>query len=349
MQPIQVRVLELLRLYGHETISFQVLEPGLRYWFDDDACIAYADTGSSWVTAGAPITHPERTAAVMQRFAEAAREARRRPRFFGIEQDMAGVAPFRVLQIGEQPVWNPQQWTETLRQKRSLREQLRRSRAAGVSVRMLEPHELDDRKSVLRQAIDRLAARWIANLPMAPMGFVVTLDLYNLPEERRFWIAEHRGSVVGVLIAVPIYRRNGWFLEDVFRDPTAPNGTVESMFDHAMRTLAAAGSFHVTYGLAPLSGTPHLWLQRVSRWTRWLYDFEGLRAFKAKLSPTSWHPVYLCHPADERGLRALVDVLTAFAGGSLMRFGWETLVHRIARVRIAPGRRASREERPEDP
>lgn len=43
--PSKRRVLELLRQFGHNTTSFQVLEPGLAYWFDgDDACVAYADT-----------------------------------------------------------------------------------------------------------------------------------------------------------------------------------------------------------------------------------------------------------------------------------------------------------------
>ena len=60
--PIKRQVLELLRKYGHNTTSFQILEPGLEYWFDDDddACVAYADTGGAWVVAGGPVAARDR-------------------------------------------------------------------------------------------------------------------------------------------------------------------------------------------------------------------------------------------------------------------------------------------------
>ena len=45
------RVLALLRIHGDATTSFQVLERGLSYAFDEeiaDACVAYVDTGAAW-------------------------------------------------------------------------------------------------------------------------------------------------------------------------------------------------------------------------------------------------------------------------------------------------------------
>ena len=52
----RVRALALLKRHGYNATSFQTLERGFRYWFDgDEACVAYADTGSAWVVAGAPI------------------------------------------------------------------------------------------------------------------------------------------------------------------------------------------------------------------------------------------------------------------------------------------------------
>ena len=334
--PIKRRVLELLRKFGHNTTSFQILEPGLAYWFDgDDACVAYADTGGAWVVAGAPICAPEREREVMARFADAARAAGRRARFFGIEDDVAGER-FRTLHVGEQPMWDPQTWPEALRRKRSLREQLRRARAKGVTVRQVEPEEVADGepRHPTRAAIDAMIAHWQDARAMAPMSFVVHLDPYHLPEERRFFVAERDGDVVGILIAVPIYARDGWFFEDVLRDPDAPNGTVELMFDQAMRVVADEGARHVTFGLAPLAGTDHRWMRRIRDHTRWLYDFEGLRAFKAKLMPTAWEPVYLAYPARERGVRAVIDTLEAFAGGSFVRFGWRTLIHQARFVAL---------------
>jgi hypothetical protein len=80
------RVLALLERHGWNATSFQILEPGFRYWFDgDDACVGYVDTGRAWVAAGPPIAPPERLADVTARFVAAAADARRRVCCFATE------------------------------------------------------------------------------------------------------------------------------------------------------------------------------------------------------------------------------------------------------------------------
>jgi lysylphosphatidylglycerol synthetase-like protein (DUF2156 family) len=102
------RVLELLKRYGWNATSFQVLEPGYSYWFDgDDACVAYVDTGRAWVAAGAPIAPPERLGEVAVRFEAHAAASGRRLCFFATEQRLLDAAPVKALPIGEQPVWDP--------------------------------------------------------------------------------------------------------------------------------------------------------------------------------------------------------------------------------------------------
>jgi phosphatidylglycerol lysyltransferase len=57
-----------------------------------------------------------------------------------------------------------------------------------------------------------------------------------------------------------------------------------------------------------------------------LYDFDGLRAFKAKLKPQSWDPIFLSYPAETSPVLATKDTLTAFSRGGLLRFGIETML-----------------------
>ena len=85
-------------------------------------------------------------------------------------------------------------------------------------------------------------------------------------------------------------------------------------------------------GLAPLVGPVGGALRLARRLGAALYDFEGLRAFKAKLRPQRWDPIYLCYPARPGWLLSLYDALAAFARGGLLRFGLETLLRR-ARAR----------------
>ena len=318
----QARVLSLLRRHGWNATSFQVLEPGLRYHFDgDDACVAYVDTGRALVVAGAPIAPDGRIGAVALRFAAFARRCGRRVSFFAVVDRFLEAAPFTAIQVGEQPAWDPVAWPEILRGSRSLREQLRRARAKEVRVRPLPPDEIEP----ARAEIEQLIARWLGTRQMAPMGFLVQVQPFVLPAERRYFVAEHAGRTVGFLAAVPIYARAGWFFEDLLRDPSAPNGTNEALVDAAMRQVAAEGSRYVTLGMAPLAGVSGL-LGSVRRLTGRLYDFSGLAAFKAKLRPQAWEPIYLAHPRGERGLMALYDVLAAFARGGLLRFGIATVL-----------------------
>lgn len=323
---IRRRVLALIERHGWNSTSFQILEPGFRYWVDgDDACVGYVDTGAAWVVAGAPIAPAERIAEVAARFVAAARARGRRVCCFGTETRFIELVQWPSLRIGDQPVWAPSDWNDVVRESRSLREQLRRARAKGVVVRALEVAELAGGHPV-REQLDALIARWLASKQIAPMGFLVQLDPFSFPDEKRYFVAERAGTIVGFLVAIPIYARKGWFFEDLLRDPSAPNGTTELLIDAGMRAARDADVQHVTLGLAPLAGDVSPWLRFARRWGRALYDFEGLYAFKAKLKPREWDPVYLSYPRGHSGVLAVVDTLTAFARGGLLRFGVKTLL-----------------------
>jgi phosphatidylglycerol lysyltransferase len=164
------------------------------------------------------------------------------------------------------------------------------------------------------------------------MGFLVDVQPFHFADERRYFVAERAGVPLGFVAAVPIYGRAGWLIEDFLRDPQAPNGTAELLVDAAMTALAAEGSRYVTLGLAPLSGPLAGWLRAARKLSAALYDFHGLRAFKAKLRPHGWEPIFVAHPAGTSSHLALVDALAAFARGSFLRFGGATLLRGPALV-----------------
>jgi phosphatidylglycerol lysyltransferase len=327
----RARALALLRRHGWNATSFQILEPGFSYWFDgDDACVAYRDTGGAWVAAGAPIAERERAPAAAQAFVAAAAAAGRRVCFFGTEDRFAAAVPLAAMRIGEQPVWDPAAWDEVLRGARSLREQIRRARAKGVDVRPFDPHLLARPDGGPRAAVERLVARWEAARPMPPMGFLVQMHLHTELEERRFFTATQGDQLVGFLSMVPVFARGGWFVEDLVRLPEAPNGTAEVLVDAAMRAAAAEGSGYLTLGLAPLAGAVGRWLRIARRTGGPLYDFRGVHAFKAKLRPQTWTPIFISYPRAQLGVATVYDALAAFARGGLLRFGLRTLLRRPA-------------------
>jgi phosphatidylglycerol lysyltransferase len=313
------KLLVLLRRHGWNATSFQAVETEFTYWFhpDDDAAVAYVDTGAAWVVAGAPVASLDRTAAVVADFIAEAQRHRKRVAFFAVEPRFIEATQLPSLNIGQQPWWDPRLWSERHRGHRRFKEQLRRARAKQVIVTRVDPAQATGE---MRGDLDLLIARWLRSRNMPPMSFLVALEPFVLAEERRYYVARLNDAVAGLLVAVPVFDRGGWFFEDILRDPDAPNGTTELMIDRAMRDAGDEGSPYVTLGLAPLAGEA-AWLRTTRRLMHGFYSFEGVYAFKAKLRPDGWTPISVAWPRGRRSVGVIYDVLDAFAGGRLFRFG----------------------------
>ncbi len=322
------RALALIQRYGHTATAFRALGAGLEHWFLTDAqgdrgMVAYYRTPGAMVSAGEPVAAPHEAIAVAEAFVLFAASQRCRVSFFATEGILASSPRFRRVMLGEQPVWDPQSWADHVAHHRSLREQLRRARAKGVIVQRLDAEAM--REPTRRTLLEGLIARWFAARPMARMGFLVEVDPFAWLSQRQSFVAMRDGVPVALLSIVPVPARGGWLFEHLLRDPDAPNGTAELLVHHAMLLLAADGVSWVTLGLAPLAGPVSGWLRTTRSWSRPLFNFDGLAAFKRKLGPQGWEPIYLAYPREQSSVRAMLDGLRAFAGGSLWQFGVRTL------------------------
>jgi lysylphosphatidylglycerol synthetase-like protein (DUF2156 family) len=328
-----VKVVERAVAHGRDAMAFLAVERAMRHWFDagppqgTGACVAYIETAAAWVAACSPLVDADEQSYARQmqqaasRFVDAARASGRRACFFGSEASEPG--GMTRMFVGEQPVFRPREWLADLPRRRRLREQLRRARAKGVRTRLVAPGDLED-GSPLRLEVDRLAESWLRSRHIQPMGFLVALEPFHSPSLHRYFVAEVDGQVVGFLSAVPIGRRRAWLVEDVVRRANAPNGTTETLIVALMRE--EKDSAYITLGLTPLSGAV-AWPLRIVRWlSRPLFDFEGLRAFRERLHPHAWHPVWLLYPRGQSSLLPVVDSLRAFAGGSLLSFAARSFV-----------------------
>jgi hypothetical protein len=320
--------LEAVKRHGADAVSFQALKAGATWWTDvpppggSGASLAYVPSGRSWIAIGTPLVEPGRRAEAVQRFCRLARAHHRRPVFFGVEE----VTPFagcRRLALGLQSILRASAWEATLRRWPKLREQLRRARAKGVTVRQVDPLELAPGMP-LRAAVERLRAAWLGSRAMEPLHFLVAVEPFHAPSEHLYFVAERHGMAVQFLSAVPVYTRQGWLMEDMLRGHDAPNGTTELMIGALMQRLGGE-PFWITPGLTPLAGPEPWWLRGTRIATVALYDFSGLMRFRARLHPAAWTPVWLVW---DRGLAPLVmlDVLRAFAGGRIVRFASRSLL-----------------------
>jgi phosphatidylglycerol lysyltransferase len=328
LSPDLQRARGLVLRWGWNAMAYQILNPGMRLWFssDGEGVVGYVRANRYRVVAGAPVCPPERLPETAAEFAADTRRARQRLCYFGAQDRMlelaAGRGPGSALLLGAQPVWSPERWHGILAGKASLRAQLARARNKGVTVRPSQ----DPGEPGLQRCLDE----WIARRGLPPMHFLVEWNILPRLLDRRLYVAERGGETVGFLIASPVPRRQGWLIEQIIRGRAAPNGTTELLLDTAICALAEEGSEYVTLGLSPLSRAvpqhpaPPWTIRPLLAWmrvhTRRFYNFEGLEAFKRKLLPEAWEPIYAVTDRPRVSLRTLYAIAGAFGGASPISF-----------------------------
>ena len=332
---------ELVLTYGWNATAYQIVNPGISFWFSDagDAVIGYVERRGTRVVAGAPVCPPERLRDIVREFEENCRECSHRVCYFGAEARLETLLTsdrsHAMVLLGAQPSWNPVHWAGIVGGKASLRAQLNRSRNKGIAVTLMPSDEATGNPE-----LKRVLREWLATRGLPPMHFLVEPETLSRLFDRRVFVARSKsGEIVAFLVASPAPARHGWLIEQFVRGRKAPNGTVELLLDTAMRTLAAEGYEYVTLGLAPLSrhglgpAANPLWLRYLLRWVRAhgrrFYNFEGLDNFKAKFQPERWEPVFAIVNEPRFSPGALYAIAAAFSDGSpiwtIVRALWRAL------------------------
>lgn len=313
--------------YGWNATAYQIVNPGIAHWFSarGDAVVGYTDRSGVRVVAGAPVCSLERLPDAAAEFERDAAGVGMAVCYFGAEErletlyrDDTGRA--RVL-LGAQPVWDPRRWPAIVRSASSIRAQLNRARNKGMAVVEWTPERAEG-----NPALRGILTQWLATRGLPPLHFLVEPDTLSRLRDRRIFVAERAGGPVAFLVTSPVPRRRGWLVEQFVRGAGAVNGTTQLMVDAAMCGVAADGAEYVTLGLAPLSrhvdqeDENPLWLRGILGWVRAhgrrFYNFDGLDAFKARLQPERWDPIFAIANAAEFSPRLLYAIAGAFSGGS---------------------------------
>jgi phosphatidylglycerol lysyltransferase len=325
------RARELVLRYGWNATAYQIVNPGIELWFSSicEAVVGFVRAHNTLVVAGAPVCARDRLADVATEFEQAARLDGKRVCYFGAEARLEslyrGATTHSMVLLGAQPIWRPVNWLKIISHRASLRAQFNRARNKSVSV--VEWHSSHAAK---HPALQSCLQEWLETRGLPPMHFLVEPQTLERLADRRVFVAEQKGQVVGFLVASPIPKRNGWLIEQIIRGHGAPNGTAELMIDAAVRAMAEEESEYVTLGLSPLSRRAGISQEDNPLWLRWLlswaqahgrrfYNFDGLDAFKTKFQPERWEPVFAIFNAPHFSPTALYAIAEAFTNGSPIR------------------------------
>lgn len=339
----------IILAHGWNSTSYQILNPGIRRRFSaaTDSVVGFVKAGGVRVVAGAPVCERR---FLRETAAEFEREAKRdgmRVCYFCAEARLESVytdSPKHTkFLLGAQPVWQPRRWADLIAAHKSLRAQLNRARNKGVTV-----SEWSRERARNHPALVKVLGEWLAAKGLPPLHFLVEPNTLSRLFDRRVFVGERAGEVVGFVVLSPVATRRGWLFEQFVHQPRSPNGTVELMIDAAMRALAADGCEYATLGLSPLSSRAQIepfenpfWLRVTLAWMRAhgrrFYNFEGLDAFKAKLRPESWEPVFAISNEPRLSVGTLYAIASAFSGNAPFRlfFGglWRALLTEIRWIR----------------
>lgn len=318
------RARDLVMKHGWNSTCFQIVNPGIEYWFGPDggSVVGYVSSGKVRVVAGAPVCIFKDLETVAAEFERATALESKHVCYFGAEGRLESL--FRdtddhsFVLLGAQPVWRPRAWSDIVSRHSSLRAQLNRARNKGVTIT-----EWPIKKARNNPDLYDCLTSWLASKGLPPLHFVIEPETLDRLESRRIFVAQVNDKVAAFLVLSPVPTRNGWLTEQFPHMPGAPNGTVELMMDNAIRKLADDGCDYITLGLSPLSRRAKIkpfdnpmWLSILLAWMRKhgqrFYNFDGLDRFKSKLMPELWEPVFAISNEPEFSGETMWSIAKAF-------------------------------------
>ena len=299
-------LLRLQSLYGYSPHSLVSIAPGAMLWStpDIDGAIIYGEFGRVWLAAGDPLAPLEDKPELARQFAACAKRKNRVAAFVPTSAEFARlVVPndFMAVKVGASPYFDLQTWSPRGDSAKKMRAGVNQARRAGVVFEAVS-HGVDQG---LKKETAQLCMNWLGSRRSGTtFGWLVALDPFQHSEYKKYFTARVDGRLVGFLAASPIPARKGWYLEDVLREPDAPQGTATLLVVEALASLKAEGVTLATLGTSPLSTdgpvdvpTEHRMVARAlevaSRKLGGFYNFEGLRRFKGKFVPSWWESEYV--------------------------------------------------------
>lgn len=332
METIHRNALNDVQKYGCNTHSFLSLYKGVQYFRlpPVEGYVPFVETDHLILVAGEPVAPDESVPLLLSKLQEIAVD---RKKTLGLLPARASskvqleLLGFDSVFIGKEPIFD---LTKLPKPSKSIRQAVNRAERLGLQI-----VEYDD---LYRDQVAALCHRWQDTRELPAMQFLFQLRPLDWKEHKKFFLAvDTTGKLVAFLSCSPIYGRSGWYLEDLIREPDAPNGTTELLLTRALQQLSAEGYKMATLALAPLAGLPdrderHPWLNSLLRLAykrlSFIYHFQTLEYFKGKFKPSHWEPNYFYfYPAGVNP--ALVrNIAEAFLGDNLL----VVLKHKMRRL-----------------
>ena len=203
------------------------------------------------------------------------------------------------LKLGEDAIVDLRTFTLEGRQRKSLREAVRRVERQGFDVRQYEPPLGDE----LLAELESVSNDWLTIPGRRERQF--TLGRFDRDYVRLCTVlvaADKDGRVQAFVNSIPSYRSGETTIDLMRRRSLAPNGVMDFLLVNLLQASRDRGFDRFSLGLAPMTGfleqesaSPeeraiHFFFKHLT----FIFSFGGIRAYKGKFA-TGWEPRYIVY------------------------------------------------------
>ncbi|HEX6762462.1 MAG TPA: phosphatidylglycerol lysyltransferase domain-containing protein [Gaiellaceae bacterium] len=324
-------VRELVRAYGTDTLAPFALRRDKSYFFGggERSMLAYRVVHGVAIVSGDPIGPEDELPALVGAFVAHARERGWRIAVLGASESRLGLYRahgLNALYHGDEAIVDAASFSLDGRPIRKVRQSVHRLRAAGYSVAVLRPGELDPAG---RRELEAIAERWRGDEP--ERGFAMALDaLFTLGDSDAVFVIgrDADGRAAGFLHFVIAGAGGSLSLSSMPRLLGVPNGFNEWLICESIAWAGAHGYRRVSLNFSPFAGllapgADLSGLQEVQRRAllamKGHFQFDNLLLFNRKFFP-AWERRFVVyeHRRDlpRVGLAALAaEAYLPFGGG----------------------------------
>lgn len=340
------RAARIVNRHATRSLAHYTLGPNMSYYWaaSGQAYLAYRVHRGVAIVLGDPVGRDDETSGLVQQFLAFCRKQDWQLAIYQAGPATLSCltsAEFHAIKVGEEAIVNTTAFTLQGRVGAPVRHAIARARRGNLTVSLWHGTALPDR---VFDGMKRVSAEWLQqHHTPTQMGFSMGRFPADWSNELLTVVAfDEHGEVEAFLTWTPLYRGNGWTLDNMRRRQQTTPGAMEYLIAESIEWARARGFGTMSLSLAPLAGVsdelkevhdvisyprfnisaPARLVQRSAAYLHrrgiLLGNYRSLYFFKQKFQPT-WEPRYLVLT----DVAALPRVLIALA--VVHGMGWRAL------------------------
>ena len=286
-----------------------------RLLFSDqrDAFIMFGQHGRSWIALFDPIGNRAAWSELVWRFIEMAAASGGRAAFYQVQPDNLPLyidCGLRLMKLGEEAYVPLDRFTLRGPRVANLRHSFSRGEREGLEVEIVPKERVPE----ILPELAAISDAWLESHETREKAFSLGAFQADYIARQSVAVVRRNNQLVAFATLMLTDRKTEAMVDLMRYVPDAPRSTMDFLFVRLMQHFKAEGYESFNLGMAPFSGFATHPL--ASRWHRighlvfrhgeHFYNFQGLRAFKAKFDPI-WRPRYLAGPSGIGAFVVLAD------------------------------------------